>query len=293
MPQFNDTKERIIDSLRAITARYQSTTKYHTIQPPKNKKHRLCLFAHYSNDNTVSDHVYYLIQSLSQSNCDVLFISAGKDLTNEHQDRVKTTCVGLISRKNIGYDFGSWKTAIEHYPDMAQDYQSIVFTNDSVYGPIHEISPLIDKAESMFDVWSLTSSHERNFHIQSYFWGVTSNAIRSGFFDFFWNTHYRYYSLRSRVIKNYELQIAHIAKDRFFLNVGSAIDPQEYNNSVKDLSKINPTHHLGYELITRHKFPFIKRELMDRNPLNIESKQLIEKYLQTEHPHYWSLINNR
>ena len=291
MPGINETKERIIDSLRAKAASHQTTAKNHTIQIPKNRKQRLCLFAHYSSDNTVCAYVYHLIQSLSQSGCDVLFISAGRSLNTEDQQKIKANCIGLICRKNIGYDFGSWKTAIEYYPNMTQDYQSIIFTNDSIYGPIHKISPLIDKVESLFDVWSLTSSHERNFHLQSYFWGVTSKAIQCGFFDSFWQKHYRYYSLRNRVITKYELQIARIAKDKYFLNVGSAIDPLEYSSNTRDLRKINPTHHLGYELITRHKFPFIKRELLDRNPLNIESKHLIEKYLQTEHPHYWALIS--
>lgn len=264
---------------------------------------RLCLFAHYSPTPGVAPFVFPLLKALRECDCDILFISTAPSIPSQDRERLRSDCLGLICRNNVGYDFGSWKTGLDAFPELVQQYDQLIFANDSVYGPLHALGPIIERVSTEYDVWALTASVERSYHLQTYFWGVSRAAIHSGFMDYFWNEYYRFYSARDRVIKTYELQIATIARERFQLSAGAAFETDQIINQLKaagsdinviDLppQRINPTHHLSYQLIDHFQFPFVKRELFDRNPKKLAAATQIKTYIAEQQPVLWRLIQS-
>lgn len=269
-------KEKALDSLKATLARWQNLVTLRAFALPEEaqRKPRLVLLAHYSAQNTVHPYVLHYIQVLQDADCDVMLISTSDGLATEEVGRLNAQGVSVIVRRNIGYDFGSWRTAIDVYPEMTRHYPTIIFANDSVYGPLFDLAPVLAALDdSVYDVWALTSSNERGRHLQTYFWGVSRNSISSGFFNYFWYDYYRYYSRRQTVIDRYELQIANIAEQRFGLKTGACWDEStlvsRYLDSQQPRPKrLNPLRDFWRELLINHGFPFVKRELfktMDQN----------------------------
>ena len=56
----------------------------------------------------------------------------------------RPTGLTVICRPNVGYDFGSWATALHRYPVIA-DAQRVLLLNDSIVGPFTTIEPLLGK----------------------------------------------------------------------------------------------------------------------------------------------------
>jgi len=200
--------------------------------------------------------------------------------------------MGVVVRRNVGYDFGSWKTGIDCYPDMGKHYSHILFANDSVYGPLVDLKPVIEKwVESDVDVWALTDSYERRDHLQSYFWGVNTRAINSGFFDYFWRRYFRYVSDRNIVIDRYELRIKAIAEG-YGLKVEAcfALSKMQDELEIHNIKRVNPMHDLAFALIKNYSFPFVKKELLNRNPKKLATVPELEIVISERVPELWKAI---
>lgn len=229
------------------------------------RKDTLAIVAHFSPHPGLHSYVFRYLQALQEAGCDVMLVSTADRLPDIDLEKLQERGVSVIVRRNVGYDFGSWKTAVDVYPAMATDYRTIIFANDSVYGPLTDLAPLLSlMAAREHDVWGLTLSHERRRHLQTYFWAMSGAALSGGFFHYFWNQYYRYYSRRQTVIDRYELQIAAMAEARFGLSVGACWDSAHFR--VSDAGepvppgKLNPMRDCWRALLDQG-FPFIKREL--------------------------------
>lgn len=292
---FSRTKIRILDWVKAQSVSVLGDVLWVEPLPiSRDQRVRLCLLAHYSEDGNISDCLVSYVRSLVAAGCDVVLVSAAPSLDASAIDKLSRLGVGIILRRNVGYDFGSWRTAIRVFPGLAQKYKTVIFANDSVYGPFADIGVIIGEMESRnLDVWSLTSSVEFHPHLQSYFWAVSNNALCGGFFDFFWGQYYRYYSNRRRVIDCYELEFSRIASERFGLKVGAYVDVDKFDLTslgIGRASKCNPTHHLALELLRDFNFPYVKRELLAKDPFGVGVDPALRDLLAKKNPGLWRQI---
>ena len=70
------------------------------------------------------------------------------------------------------YDFGSYKRGLQHAEPLNQleNATHVLFCNDSVYGPITDLAPVIaPMLERSDEAWGLTESHQLTPHLQSFF----------------------------------------------------------------------------------------------------------------------------
>jgi len=86
---------------------------------PKTKK-RLCIFAHYDRDNIIDEYVIHFLRNINAIDCEILFVSTSESLQTDSVEKIKDFCVRIIIRKNISYDFGSWKTGLDSIDNIAQ-----------------------------------------------------------------------------------------------------------------------------------------------------------------------------
>lgn len=232
----------------------------------------LCIFAHFSVDGFIHDYVVNLISEIKAAGSDVIFVSScGHNFKRHELGKLDGKVVGYVVRENFGYDFGSWKTGVGCYPALQEDYKSVWFCNDSVYGPFSDLRELLDDLKGKADVWSITDSYERTHHFQSYFWGVELNSNSKRFFNDFWFDYFKFRSSRDDVIKCYELTLLDRAVRNFSLTYKAKYPMKEIANRFSVSGKnaiqsINPVHDFACELVTKAKFPFIKRELLAGNP---------------------------
>ncbi len=222
----------------------------------------LCVFSHFDVDNQIQDYVIHFLKSLSQFS-DVVFVTTCEKMKKKEINKIKNLCNQIILKKNIGYDFGAWKTGMDLSDNNLQDYEHLILCNDSVYGPFYDITDTIQSAMKKYDIYSMTDSYENEHHLQSYFVVYSRKAFTHSIFTVFWDNLKVYKNKRKLVIENEVKYHSRLIKSDLSIGV---LCP------AKDVGNLNQLHYSWDALILSRKFPFIKIELLRDNPRNIDIK---------------------
>ena len=247
----------------------------------KSHADNICIFSHHDANNNVAEYVLHYLKSLKNTACDIIFVSTADQLCNNHITKLLEHCKVVIMRNNIGYDFGSYKCGID-FIDNLKEYNKLILAND---------------------------------HIQSYFLVYSNSVIASPSFKKFWN-HVAYISddtpdFKKKIIENYEIggsshfiahgfklgalcdnnDITHYVKNSFLPSLKSNINCYNHLNANVD-NALNPTHFYWDILIEKFQFPFIKREILVVNPLNINIDKWTNLIQKVSDFHYNLIIKH-
>lgn len=179
------------------------------------RKRRLAIFAHYDVDNVIDDYVVYYLAALSRADCDVVFVSTS-NLPSAETARVSLFCRDCICRDNTGYDFLSYKEGLYSSSVNVREYETVVLCNDSVYGPLYDLSSVFSKMEGTnADFWGVTDSRELRPHVQTYFVAFGKKLVNSGALDdFFGNV--TVLKEKQEIIERYEIGLTSFLLERGF-----------------------------------------------------------------------------
>ncbi|RFC62163.1 polysaccharide biosynthesis-like protein [Fulvimarina endophytica] len=255
----------------------------------------VCVVVHFDRGGRVHDFLMYYLYQLHAIGFEIVFVSNAEALDESDVGRLEEISALIVERRNVGYDFGAWKDGIDLIPDL-EALDRLLLVNDSVYGPIHHLGPTIDRMNPEdADVWGMTDSWDFNFHLQSYFMLFHAAAIRSDAFARFWKS-VRYVQSKTFVIRRYEVGVSrammrgrmrcraafayrdcarHLVRAVVESDAIDKLDPVR-QAFVRQLYKtidagvpLNVTHFFWDHLIAKMGFPFIKRELLQKNPARI------------------------
>jgi O-antigen biosynthesis protein len=238
----------------------ESKLKYIWVTPGFRRVHKkpLLIYAHWDPQPAIRTDIFDQL-SVYRQFADVIFVSATPSLL--HSDlllqKLKKLSVAVLVRCNEGYDFGSWKAAIDYFSYDVLNSPWIILANDSCYGPVQAFDAVFDALKgSHADVIGLTGSTSICSHLQSYFIAYKSTVVRSPLFSCFWNS-IGCWSSKLDLVAAHEigwsaaLEAASYRLEALFL-------PGEHGNI---------THTHWRKLIQQHAFPFIKVELLMSNPI--------------------------
>jgi lipopolysaccharide biosynthesis protein len=162
--------------------------------------------------------------------------------------------VTVLRRPNIGYDFGSWATALDRYPAI-RALPAVLLFNDSLAGPFAPIDHLLGHFQrSNADVWAITDTRQLRHHLQSYCLGFKGGCLEAAPLRDFWGG-IRVEPSRDTVIERYELGLSRLLA-REHLVVDVAIPSWR----VVDIDD-NPTI-LGWRRLLDAGLPFVKRQIL-------------------------------
>lgn len=169
----------------------------------------LAVFAHFDPGGLVAPHVQRYLTELSRT-VDRLVVVSTCDLTTTA--RATMEAVGeLVVRENVGYDFSSWKTGLDHVGDW-DAFDRVMICNDSVVGPLRPLGDLLGRgAPTDVDFWGMTVSLELEPHVQSWFMVFERPVIRSGLLQGFWRA-MQPVSDRYVVIRRYEIGLSRLLR---------------------------------------------------------------------------------
>jgi lipopolysaccharide biosynthesis protein len=137
-------------------------------------KDNVLIYAHYSNSKT---------PTYSESKQIEAFIEAGWKVVVTTTNTYFTEDVTTLRKPNIGYDMGSWSTALLAIPEL-RNVNSIILMNNSFYGPIQDIQPML-KTFVNKDYWGMTKSQEFGLHMQSGIRGFSNKILQDNLvYDF-------------------------------------------------------------------------------------------------------------
>lgn len=202
----------------------------------------------------------------------------------------------VIVRDNSGFDFMSWRTGLETV-DVA-DYDEIVFTNSSIYGPLWPMEAVFESPTALEnDLWGMTTSLQHGLHLQSYFLGMSRRLLTSDFGRNLWNEIYPM-KRKGDCIEAYELAWLQECQAAGF-NVGALFDARQhptvpvaeqranarrwslvdrrcrrYRRGVNS-PPYNPTH-LQWKQVLASGVPFVKVDLLRNNPMNLDTDLIYE-----------------
>ncbi|WP_353861994.1 rhamnan synthesis F family protein [Azospirillum formosense] len=264
-------------------------------QRPLAGARRVAVFVHYDRHGTIHDFVLHYLRQLADTGFAIVLVSNAPSLPESAVALLRKHCALVLRRDNVGYDFGAYKEGIAAIPDLTA-LDTLLLANDSVYGPLHHIAGVLDRMEpDGADVWGASDSWEVSFHLQSYFLVFHRNALASRAFADFW-ARLRYVQSKTWIIRKYEVGLTR-AMRRAGLRCRAAFpyrqaaaalveavvergvmenaDPvrksfiQQVFRTVDAGQPLNATHFFWDYLIAQMDFPFLKRELLQKNPARI------------------------
>lgn len=225
---------------------------------------RILIYCVYDKEGIADNYVLYFLNSFKDI-CDYICIVANCDLTQESKTNLEGISNKLILRENNGFDSAAFKHAIKILGyDTLKLYDELILANDTVYGPIYNISDVFNKmSEKHVDFWGITQHPEINgsfagtkvkMHLQSYFLVFKNNIVQSPIFQEFWDN--------LQVPQNYEEAVAFFELNitDFFVKKGFTFG--SYIN-LDDYMKYCPVPYFYFtdKMMQQENLPFIKRKV--------------------------------
>ena len=144
---------------------------FNTINNEYTNQKPIVLLAGFSNQKKLLIYQKHLVKSFQEAGLYVVYI-----ITSDFPEKLSnelTNADHIIIRQNKNYDFGSWATAWLCCQKILYETENIFFVNDSIIGPLGSINPLLEKIDKeKCNIWAITDSQEKNYHFQSFFWGI-------------------------------------------------------------------------------------------------------------------------
>lgn len=230
-------------------------------------KKKLAIYVHSDSKGKVRDYVIYCLQELQRVVSDILFVMNGM-LSAESMKKLEALGIDVLVRNNTNYDFGGWKAGIEYYGyDKIAEYDELLLTNGSYYGPIYPFSEMweeMDKRECDFwginrhpdkELYTIPGNKDTRYieHIQSYWLVFRKKLLESEIFKNYW--------MNLRQLKNYQelLGYGEMKLTQYFEKEGFVSAVYMDFEKYKKLIDRNPTFLSDIQVI-EDRCPIIKRK---------------------------------
>ncbi len=270
---------------------------------------RAVILAHYDRDGIVDPYVIRALRSYREIADRLVLVSAS---ASSLPAALATVVDDFLPRANIGYDFCSWRDGIARLGDPRQ-FDEIVCANDSVYGPLSDLSPLMaDSRVAAADFWGMVMSAQRGDHVQSWFFAMRRPVIESPAFREFWES-VEPQSSKEQVIDHYEVGLteafaaagfraAAIYDGRrcglptiaeYVCNV-SPLEPQYFGRHVRRVRRMGPPFNpseLFWERACDAGVPFIKAAIFRANAYRVDVHRVLDRAAD-RWPEWATLIRN-
>lgn len=240
---------------------------------------RAVVFAHYDKQNLVDDYVIYYLKALKEVAEDIIFVSCNNIVNPEKLEGVVSY---VIDEPHDEYDFGSYKRGFLYLEPRLNEFDELVFVNDSCFGPFYPFGEIFDEMDAKdCDFWGMTRNKfgiNRLFklfecvepHVQSYFLVFKKNILTSKFFfDFMSNI--KHEEVKTDIINKYEIGLT-----KALVNEGFKY--QVYINAYENVS--NLTINKWRQIILKHRMPLMKcslPRLINKNSTTVEGYEDIIK----------------
>lgn len=240
----------------------------------------LALYLHWSPDGRVSAMVREQLALWRAQGFAVVFVTNSAP-PPEDWDAVGADCALRLQRANVGRDFGAWRDAAAIAMQRLGTPGELLLANDSVLGPFLPLDPLVAAWRAGGEgIFGMTESWGGGPHLQSYALlarGAAPVALLARHLAEFQDSRSKW-----RVVQQGEIGLAARARAaglrmaalfgyaRLIAEVDEAtrgtLGPRFADAAALQRYPLNPCHHLWRVLVERMGFPWLKTELVRRNP---------------------------
>ncbi|VAV90527.1 Alpha-L-Rha alpha-1,2-L-rhamnosyltransferase/alpha-L-Rha alpha-1,3-L-rhamnosyltransferase [hydrothermal vent metagenome] len=286
----------------------------------QSSKH-IAVFVHFDPQGIVHEFVLHYLGELAKADRRIIFISNSPKFPKTERAKLQGKVETILWRRNKGYDFGAYADGIKFVTGRTDiDMDSLLLCNDSVYGPVYPLQPLLAKMSAKeADMWALTDSWDTRYHLQSYFLLFHKKVLDHKFFAKRWKK-YVHVQSKSWVIRKHEIGLtaevrkANLTTKSLFRYRDLLSDfieqmedskiltneriPAGHRNILGQIfeqaqkgSPLNSSHFFWDQLLLSG-YPFIKREVLQGNPMGLPSLYKWEQLLKEISSYDTELIND-
>jgi hypothetical protein len=235
------------------------------------------------------------VRVLCEAGFAVVFVTASATVPEDDWRSMRATAALVVQRRNFGLDFGAWRDVVPEVRRRWPALRELMLANDSVLGPVYPLLPVIHTMRAGGDgLFGLTESLQGGAHLQSYMLlargeEAVSDLLR--FLDRLFITHSKWLLIqlselrlsrwmlrrghRVAAVFGYErairaalrdpVECRRLADSHIRLRGLRELPPDQAYATLLDWP-LNPTQHLWHVLVTQFRAPFVKTELVRRNP---------------------------
>jgi hypothetical protein len=256
----------------------------------------VAIYIHYAPCNGVSEMVLRQVKEYRSYGFTVIFVSMCHSLDTRDVERLGDITGLILLRRNFALDFGAWHDVIPLLRGIAPDLRELLLVNDSVCGPLTSMFSIFQRFRACGDgLFGLTENLAPRPHLQSYFLLARGKSAVVDLMRFVGGI--RLSSYKRTIIRRGEVRLSSWMRGRghlvasphgyeaverlalqrpralrrlsmIFPNAGKARSRGEWIEELRHFP-VNPTHSFWYELVERCGFPFLKTEVLMRNPLRL------------------------
>lgn len=237
----------------------------------------LAVFAGYDKDNIIDDYVVYYIKELKKI-ADIIYVSDCNMLDNE-LNKISKHCIHLINGHHGEYDFGSYKRGYLYAKEnnILQNYNKIIFCNDSCYGPLFNLDNILNKMKD-YNFGGISISKDlkiaKHDYITSFFIIIDKTIFNTSFFNNF-ISEIKKEEDKMDIIKKYEFGLSKLMIDNNIELKALFDDNGEFNRPY-----FNPLS------LIEEGYPFLKKHVLEKKitvPLNIDELKKIIKIIKNNY----------
>lgn len=241
---------------------------------------RAAVFAHYDKDSVIDDYVIYYLNGLKEVAQTIVFVSCC-DLPVEEISKLNGIVSYVIAEKHDEYDFGSYKRGFLYLKDRLNEFDELIFANDSCYGPLYPLNKVFSKMEKeVCDFWGITKNNygykkklchffAKRPHIQSYFIVFRKDVFTSDLFvDFMKSVEHQ--NIKKQIVSKYEIGLTEL-----FVKHGFKF--KTYINAYENINNIVVLK--WRQIIEKYQMPFVKKSLFDLKNTNVTTIEEYERIL--------------
>ncbi|HEX2944104.1 MAG TPA: rhamnan synthesis F family protein [Rhodopila sp.] len=283
------------DLARRLTHTGSNLLRVEPGDDPQPGASRIALYVHYAPDGRISDMVRCQLRLLRDYGFAVVLITMAPGVPEDDWQALRPLCALLVHRRNFGLDFGAWRDLVPQVRQRWPQLQELMLANDSVMGPIYPLEPVIAALRAGGEgLFGLTESLQGGAHLQSYMLLARGPAAISDLLTFLQHlfvTHSKWLLVQmseirlARWMRRRGHRVAALYGYERLLHAALA-DPEQRRRLAASHAKLrgleqmpddeaeallhawplNPTQHFWHLLATRFHSPFVKTELIRRNP---------------------------
>lgn len=267
----------VLDTLDSLRTQPPSILRMEEGLDPQRPARSVAVMVQFSASGTVSEMVLRQIALYRELGFAVVLVSNSLSFPEASWHAVRQHAALVVHRRNRGLDFGAWKdvlpVALERWPEA----EELLLVNDSVLGPIRPLAPVLGTMRASGPgFFGLLESIQGGPHLQSWFMLARGHAAIADAAAFVGRL--KLSRSKGKIIQRGELRMARTMRRRghhvaAVYGYRAMIDRAQSDVAMRDRllrHPVNPAHHFWRTLVGTAGCPFIKTELIRRNPSRIE-----------------------
>ncbi len=190
-------------------------------------------------------------------------------------DGIPASSFTIVSRDNIGKDFGSFKDAFHYFQAEITGAERVFIGNDSLVGPLFPSDYFQRVQDASPGIWGVTESFDRSYHLQSSHLLFIGREVVDCAQEFF--RRYRFYRNRDNIVRYGEIGLSTWSlgqqfRIRALYTMGVLAQRKKIDivqSKKKEFWLASNPQHFYFDTLLDEGFPFVKRELLSINPLQL------------------------